>query len=72
MRTLEIALWLVTFGWTAWRLFAVATPFWEVAILAIAGSITVVHATTEGVRVHMVPVYAVLLSLAASALWRIR
>lgn len=72
MRTLEITVWLMASRWAGWRL--VAMPRTRVVVVFAIATIGmgVLHVVKEGVRVQMMPIYAVVVALLATAAWQAR
>jgi predicted dienelactone hydrolase len=69
MRTFEISLWVVASAWASWRLVGTHRRRLDAAFAAAAVGLAAVHATVEGVRVHMIPIYAVVAGLLVVSAW---
>ena len=72
MRTFELGLWLIGFGWAAWSVVWRPTRLVTAGFAAASLVVAFLHLTVEGLRFHMVPTYALLTSLAALTASRAR
>jgi predicted dienelactone hydrolase len=70
MRTLEVALWLVSTAWASGWLVPRIPRRVHVAAVGSAIVFGALHVTIEGVRVHMIPIYGVLAALSLVELWQ--